>query len=262
MQGCEVDRGSKNMRYKVNRSVLCLVVVVGVFLGVSTAQAVPPLQLYLEGATYDAATESWVLVPADSSSGEPFRLWALGNIVGPGGHGPLDNVRLSVAYEAVDVAPTITLTPSAIDSLSFPGWIDPTTPTGTGTWIQEVTDGSAPVLGDGSSLPSHGIFGPGTHWQEFGLGYFGETGSSVADVIDVLPLNPTELGGHINVYDVSVLNGSGMTLHFDLYDTLIATNHAKFAPFSHDAEIVPIPGTAVLAIAGFGLVGILKRRLR
>lgn len=250
------------MCHKLNRSVLCLVAVVGVLLGVSTAQAVPPLQLYLEGATYDAATETWVLVPPESSSGDPFRLWALGNIVGPGGHGPLENVRLSVAYEAVDVAPTITLTPSAIDPLSFPGWIDPTTP-GAPIHIPPPVhdDGSVPVLGDGGNLPNHGQFGPGMHWQEFGLGYFGETTSSVADVIDELPLNPTELGGHINVYDISVLNGSGITLHFDLYDTLIATNHAKFAPFSHDAEIVPIPGTAVLAIAGFGLVGILKRRL-
>ena len=247
------------MCHKVNRSVLGLTVVVGAFLGGSTAQAVPVLQLYLEGATYDTATETWVLVPPDSSSGEPFRLWTLGNISGPGGHGPLADVRLSVSYEAVAVAPTITLTPSTTGG--YGGWLDPTTPIAP-TYLQTVTDGSVPVLGDGGNLPSHGQFGPGMHWQEFSLGDFNETGSSVADVIGEFPLNPTETGGHINVYEVSVLAESDMVLHFDLYDTLYSNNHAKFAPFSHDAEIVPIPGAAVLAIAGFGLVGIVKRRLR
>lgn len=246
------------MCLKANRRSLYLVVAMAVFLGASAAQGTPALQLYLEGATYDAETESWVLAPSGSSGGDPFRLWALGNVDGPGGHGPLANVRLSVAYDAVEVAPTITLTPTTTGG--YGGWFDPTTP-GAPTFLQTVTDGSLPILGDGSDLPSHGIFGPGTHWQEFGLGDFNETGSSVGDVIGEFPLNPPDMGGHINVYDISVLNASGMTLHFDLYNTLIADNHAKFAPFSHDAAIVPVPPAALLAMVGFGFAGIVKRRL-
>ena len=249
------------MCLQINRSVVYLVVAGATFLGASSAQAIPPLQLYLEGATYDTETETWVLVMPGFSDGEPFRLWALGNIVGPGGHGPLDNVRLSVAYEAVDVAPIITFTPSTTGG--YGGWLDPTTPD-VPTFIQTVTDGSAPalgILGDQGSLPSHGIFGPGTYWQEFRLGHFGETTSSVADVIGEFPLNPSQTGGHINVYENSVMAESDMILHFDLYDTLYSNNHAKFAPFSHDAEIVPVPGAALLAMTGLGLAGIIRRRL-
>ena len=235
------------------------VAALAVFMGASAAHGVPALQLYLEGATYDTDTETWVLVPPDSSGDYSFRLWAMGNVSGPGGHGPLDDVRLSAAYAASDLTPTIVLTPSTTGG--YGGGYDPDAPTGTGTWIQTVTDGSLPVLGDGSSLPNHGIFGPGTYWQEFALGDFtGAEDASVADVIGTFPENPTDRGGQINVYDVSVSNAGGLTLHFDLYNTLIANNHAKFAPFSHDAEVVPIPGAALLAMTGLGLAGIVRRR--
>lgn len=254
------------MWLRANTNVMYLVVATAMCLGVSTAQGVPSLQLYMEGATYEAETQTWVLAPPGSSSGDSFRLWTLGNIDGPGGQGTLENVRLSVAYDGVglSVEPTITLTSSLTSSLAgvFGGWTDWFVPVDPGVPIRTVTDGSSPILGDGGSLPSHGIFGQGTHWQEFGLGNFDETGDSIGDIIDEFPLNPSATGGQINVYDISVLNGSGLSLHFDLYDTLVSNNHAKFAPFSHDAEIVPIPGGAVLAMAGFGLIGFLKRRLR
>ena len=68
-------------------------------LGHRAANAVPILQLYLEGATYDFATESWVLAPGGSSGGDPFRLWAIGNVAGPGGAGTISDVRLSIAYD-------------------------------------------------------------------------------------------------------------------------------------------------------------------
>ena len=54
----------------------------------STAQAVPTLQVYLEGATYDTATETWV-----ADIGDPLRLWVIGNV---GSHGTISNVRLAV----------------------------------------------------------------------------------------------------------------------------------------------------------------------
>jgi hypothetical protein len=50
------------------------------------AQAVPTLQVYIEGATYDDQDESWKIT---SPSNTPLRLWAVGDVAGPGGKGPI-----------------------------------------------------------------------------------------------------------------------------------------------------------------------------
>lgn len=236
-----------------------LALVVGCVLAASgVARAVPTLQLYLEGSTYNSVTESWELAPAGSSGGAPFRLWTIGNVSGPGGMGSIEDVRLSIVYDKMGPAPTITLTPSTTGG--FGGFADPSTPFGTGGLLQTVSNGTTPILGDGSSLPSHGEYGHGRQWQEFSLGDFTLSDSHIADFIDAFPDSPIAMGAQINVYDITVLGGSGLVLHFDLYDTIVASNHAKFAPFSHDATIVPIPGGALLGVVGFGMIGWLKKR--
>lgn len=226
--------------------------------GASTARAVPALQLYVEGATYSAATETWEIT---TTSSDPIRLWTIANVDGPGGVGAIENVRLAIAYDAA-FAPTISLTSSTTGGLG--GFVDPSTPADA-AFIQTVTNGDSPTLGDGSSLPNHGIYGAGTHWQEFGLGDFDLTDSPIADFIDAFPSAPGTTSGQINVYELSVLNGeAGLSLHFDLYDTIVAANHVKFAPFSHDggSTVVPLPSVLVLASLGFGLVGVARRRIR
>ncbi len=226
------------------------------------AQADPVLQLYLEGATYNTNTESWELQsPPGSSSGNPFRLWVIGNVDGPGGHGTINNVRLAVAYDATDSAPLVSLTPTTTGGLG--GFFDPSTPINA-SLLQTVTDGSSPILGNGRALPPHGIYGQGVHWQEFGLGDFELTDSPVADFISSFPDAPDVGRGQINVYDISVLNGSGMSLHFDVYNTIEGSNHARFAPFSHDADgdtnIVPAPAAGMLAMVGFAMIGSIRKR--
>jgi len=231
-----------------------------VILGQGTAHAVPILQLYIEGATYDDSTETWVLAPPGSSSGVPFRLWAIGNVSGDGGKGPISNVRLSIAFAEEDSDLSIFLTKSQAGGLGVgeyrpsptdPLVTDPSVPISPG-YIRTVTNGSSPVLGDGSSLPTHGVFGPGVFWQEYSLGDFTLTDSPIGDFIDTFPSTLYPLGGQINVYDVSVINGSGATLHFDLYDTIVSKNkaQAKFAPFSHDADaeanIIPEPASFIV----------------
>lgn len=226
--------------------------------GSAAAMADPALQIYIEGAVYDDVDESWILAP--DSPLDTFRLWTIGNVDGSGGVGTISNVRLSLAYDS-GLTPTFTLTGS--DAGGFGGWVDPTVAPNA-TFIQTVTDGSRPLLSDGTSLgllAPHGIYGAGTDWQEFALGDFDEVTSSTADVIDTFPENPGDLGGHINVYEVSVTGLDGGVLHIDLYDS-IEGGHAKFAPFSHDAAIVPAPGAALLAMIGFGFAGVARRRLR
>lgn len=215
------------------------------------AAAIPVLQLYIEGATYDAASESWVTTAVN-----PVRLWAIGNVAGPGGMGPISNVRLSAAYPATTGPVTIGLTPSTTGG--FGGFFDPSTSPAP-TFIQSVTNGSAPLLSDGSSLPSHGIFGPGRHWQEFGLGNFTLTDSPMADFIVSFPSTLFPGTGQINVYEVSVTGTSAV--HFDLYDTVTAANHAKFAPFSHDADALPEPAPLALIAAGFLALVLIRRRI-
>ena len=60
------DKVKENMLKRL--LLLCCVLA----LGCGVAQAVPALQLYIEGSSYDAATESWV------TESNPFSLFVAG----------------------------------------------------------------------------------------------------------------------------------------------------------------------------------------
>lgn len=233
-----------------------------VLLAGSQAFALPVLQMYVEGATYDTTTKTWVLY-----SKSPFRIWAIGDV---GDVGTIEGVKMSVAY-LDGLTPTITLTGTTTGG--YGGFTDPSTPTNA-TYVKTVTDGSAPLLGDGSFLPAHDIYGAGTSWQEFSLGDLTLTDSPIADFGGpTLPLPITNKTGQINAYEVTVSGLSeGETLHFDLYNHYMGKNAVKYvnAPFSHDGEnttpsggggVVPEP--SALAIWGLGVLGLaLYRRHR
>ena len=231
------------------------------------AHAVPQLQLYVEGATYNTDHESWVF---DLTSGDPLRLWVIGNVEGPGGHGTIRDVKLSFVYP--DPVPlnggpdvSITLTPSTTGG--FGGYTDTSTPIAP-TWLQVDDSGALPLLGDGSSLPAHGTYGAGFEWQEFAIGDFSATDWPIADFISTFPTAPSVTTGQINVYDV-VITGDISDVHIDAYDHIVAGNHAhsRFAPFSHDAGTginspVPEPGTLLLTALGLLGLTLARRRLR
>jgi hypothetical protein len=221
----------------------------------SPVSAIPNLQLYIEGATYDSETETWVATGTDT-----VRLWCIG---ATGDVGSILNVRLAVAYIPDNGAVTVNLTPTQADGDgSYMGVNDPSTP-GAPTSLGTHTDG-APQLTDGSYLPDHGIYNQeGVEWQEFGLGDFTLTDSNIGDFIGAFP---TELNkdGQINVYEVSI---SGVdAVHFDLYDTVEGANHAIFAPFSHDAggggDIPPVPEPGTVALIGLGTLILAGRGFR
>lgn len=251
--------------------------VISVLAGVvaADARAEAELQLYLEGATYDTQTDTWVLTAASDGSSQPIRLWAIGNV---SAKGTIWDVKLAVAYDAeydelYGGGPGGTLPLSLVGSTTggYGGFTDATTP-GDPTLLQHVTDGSVPTLGDGRDLPSHGEYGDGIAWQEFALGDFDQTDSPIADFIGSFP-DPTAKMGQINVYEISVLANTGLhgvRLHFDLYDHYEGGNHSKyvFSPFSHDGDgtmsFVPAPPAHVglIGMALAGLVGHLWRRRR
>src|SRR5690606_3609302 len=106
----------------------------------ATVVAAPILQLYVEGATYDSESESWVYTARGSSGGDPFRLWAIGNVSGPGGKGTIYDVRLAAAYDESYDHIEISLSP--VTTGGYGGFTDPSIPFETGAWIQTNTDGS------------------------------------------------------------------------------------------------------------------------
>lgn len=223
-------------------------------LGVGQARAIPILQLYAEGATYDPVSESWVL---DMSSGQPYLLWAIGNISGPGGKGTISDVRMSIAYEAEFAeSVSISLSPAtasdewnSVADLYLPG--EAVRNYGINTtegWFEGdlVDNGGAPVLSSGKPLPSHGTFGEGMVWQEWSLPDFDNDGDAlIGDFIDTFPTDLYE-GGQIHAYEVDIDGAHSTTIHFDLYDHVGSKNKAVFAPFSHDAQITPEPATLII----------------
>lgn len=234
------------------------IVMLLVLLSASSAHAIPVLQLYIEGAIFDDATQTWI-----APAGNTLRLWAIGNV---GAKGTIEDVKLSVAY-AHGLTPTISLTGSSTGG--YNGFVDPSTAANPG-YIQTVTDGSLPLLGDGTSLPQHGIFNSNPDWQEFDLGDFTLTDSYIADFngLTDAPVPHASKMGQINVYEFSISGvDMGTEFHFDLYDHYYNNQGAvyKFAPFSHDGETTVVPEPGTLALMGVGAAGVaarLRKRVR
>jgi hypothetical protein len=239
----------------MRKLLLLSVLALGLFAA-TAAQAVPILQIYIEGASYDAGSETWVL----ESSGT-FTIWVIGNISGPGGAGTIEDVQLVAAYLTSEAGGTVTLTPTTTGDGTY---TDPSVP-GAPVAAAGGGDGAIPVMNDGSDLPTHGIYGPGSghSFLQWELGDFDTADSPTGDFITAFPAVPDAPGGsQINAYDVTV---TGFTwLHFDAFNHVEAGQHAKyvFAPFSHDGETGGAPEPPMALLFGSGLVGLVGMRLR
>ena len=205
----------------------------------SAAHAVPALQLYIEGATYDTDSESWVVSSTD------FRLWVIGNV---GQVGTIENVQLSAAFLTSEIGTgSISLTQGTSNLVTDPSIsAAPSLVAGVGG------DGTLPVMSDGHTLPSHGIYGTGTSFQQWAIGDFNLTDSPIGDFSNNFPTSFPE-NGQINVYRV-VMTGFTM-VHFDAFNHVEGANHALKAPFSHDATASPVPEPGSLMLLGAGLLG-------
>lgn len=184
----------------------------------TTAQAIPVLQIYVEGATYDPNTETWV------TSQPNFKLWVVGDV---DAHGPIQNVVLVASF--FGLGGSISFTPTTTNLIA-----DPSTP-GAPVFLTSGTGGH-PVL------PDHGIFNDATldHWENLAIGNMGLTDSPIGDYngSSSFPSSFPD-NGQVNVYDVQVAGWN--KVHFDAYGTTVNTMNGKETtwktPFSHDGQV-------------------------
>ena len=223
-------------------------------LAPASSYAVPTLQLYMEGSTYDTSDETWTI---DSSN---FKLWVLGETET---FGTIYDVNLVVSHLTGETG-SISLTPTTATAGLLPSPGDSSTP------VAAVHNGSgsgtAPITGDGSPLPSHGTFGDGVSWDTYLLGDFSLGDSPIGDyTTGACPgagcTWPTT--GQINAYDVVVTGYSWV--HFDAFDHVVSGSKTKYikAPFSHDAGTTSVPEPNTLILLGSGFLGLwaAKKRL-
>lgn len=226
---------------------------------VPSVWAVPDLQIYIPGATYDVATETWVI---DTLK---YELWVIGANLN------IYDVKFALAVSTEENG-TIDVTwrkGTLVDDgivKKAPDRSD-TLEEGMDSKVEDDPYSSfcsygTPVMGDGGKVPPHGVFP--TSYYEYMIGDFG-TGERVQNYIP-----GDEWGdianGEIKKFGISV---TGYTwADIVAYDHYVKSNnkiHSVFSPFSHDGGgpgggggggggAIPEPATVVLI--GSGLLGI------
>jgi hypothetical protein len=212
----------------------CAVVLVLACLMATPASAVPDLQIYIEGATYDPVSQTWVT--GDSE----FDLQVIG------ANDQIYDVKLAAALIPGDTDP-------GTGSITF-------TPVGFTPGAQIPFTYGTPLLGDGSSLPGHGIYP--AYYTVLPIGDFTPT----YDVYNMPDMGGPVLG-EIKTIHVEITGYD--KVHFDAYNHVISGDHARYIsnPFSHDGEgggdggDTPEPGTlALLSLGLTGALAVVRRR--
>jgi len=202
----------------MRRSCRGLVLGIAAMLIAGSAHAIPVLQIYIDGATYNTDTETWVVTDSE------FDLWVIGNVEAVG---TILDVKLVASF--FGISGSMTLTPKMTTTIT-----DPSTP-------------AAPTLstsgtGSHTTLPDHGIFNDPTMagWQDYCLGDMPLLDSPIADFngSETFPSSFPN-SGQVNVYRV-VMEG-WTKVHFDAYgETINSANGKKSfwkSPFSHDGTV-------------------------
>jgi len=208
-----------------------------------SVSALPTLQTYIDGSTYDAATQTWV------TNANSFTFSALGTNEGKGaGKGSIPlmdgtEVFISVAIDknSLPTDGSITIDGTTIASSSFIEGIPPI--------------GLNPTPPNNDELASHGVFE--TWFAEYSF-TFDTSNGCLACVSDMAPSGSgTDKDGWIENFVIDIAGFD--SVHFDLYTKSVDadgyTSIDHFAPFSHDSEFSRVPTPGILYLFGIGLLG-------
>ena len=228
----------------------------GLVLGlVPSAHAIPHLQLFIEGSTWDASLESWVV------SSNHFKLWVIGDV---SSDGAIYDVKLSAALYGA--SGSISITPSTTGLLTDPSL--PILPTDEGGDTLKWMSGSIDYSPSFTPVLHHDEFANADAYQFWRIGDMTLMDSPIGDFQGGWPGTFPDTG-QINVYDVDVTGWD--KVHFDAFDHTVSTNPSGneqtkwwFVPPSHDAtgNVIPEPGTMALFALGLAGIGARMRRKR
>jgi hypothetical protein len=215
----------------------------------ASAFAVPDIQIFIDGATYDWGDQTWVATTT----------------------GAVDVYVISANDAKADIIVCLALgdtdDPSAM-TVDFGGTV-----VNPGDWVYG-NPALPPVWDPGGDLAPHSIYP--TNFAEIHTGPYG-LGQMVGDVQpDTLnggvywdptptpefPGAPANRPGDWRMFTMDISGPVGSSVHIDAYTLNPDGSIDRFAPFSHDGTttLVPEPGTIVLM--GSGLIGLGLRAYR
>lgn len=215
----------------------------------ASAFAVPDIQIFIDGATYDWGDQTWV-----ATTGGSVDVYVIS------ANEAKTDIIVALALGAGDDPSTMTV--------DFGGSV-----VNPGDWVYGFPP-TPPDWNPGGDLSPHSIYP--TYYAEIGTGPYG-LGQMVGDVqpdtlnggeywdptaTPAFPAAPANAAGDWKMFTMNITGPIGSSVHIDAF-TLDGNGEVyRFAPYSHDGTttLVPEPGTIVLM--GSGLFGLGLRAYR